>query len=76
MADEFSGSAVLAALLAELSEQGLGPADSSAGDPVSSYSVHGTIDVQALAEAVENALGGRTLDEAKSPAALNAANDG
>ncbi len=44
--------------------------------PLTSYTVHGTLNVGALAEAVESALGGGTLEEAKSPAELNAANDG
>ena len=47
-----------------------------AEDPRTSYPMHGTLDVQALAEAVESALGGGTLDDGKSPAELNAANDG
>jgi hypothetical protein len=67
---------ILAALLAELSRQGVGPSDVRLDDPLTSYSVHGTIDVEALAEAVESALGGGASEEAKSPAELNAANDG
>jgi hypothetical protein len=42
------------------------------------YPITGTIDLVALAQAVESALGGGTSDdeEAKTPAELNAANDG
>ncbi len=76
MADEIPQGTVLAALLAELSQQGFGPSDVRSDDPLTSYSVHGTLNVGALAEAVENALGGGALEEAKSPAELNAANDG
>jgi len=44
---------------------------------LTAYPIKGTIDVVALAEAVENALGGSTLDDdGKTPAELNAANDG
>jgi hypothetical protein len=76
MADETPQGVVLAALLAELSRQGFGPSDVRLDDPLTSYAVHGTLNVEALAEAVESALGGGTLEEAKSPAELNAANDG
>lgn len=78
MADATEGSSVLDALLHELSAQGQGPVP--AGDPsrLKAYPIKGTIDVVALAQAVENALGGTTSedDEAKTPAELNAANDG
>ena len=63
-------------LAAWLDEQGFGPREIRADDPLTTYPVHGTLDVQALAEAVESALGGGTLDDGKSPAELNAANDG
>jgi hypothetical protein len=76
MADEIAAGTVLAALLAELSNQGFGPMEVHAGDPLTTFSVHGTLNVEALAEAVESALGGGSLEEAKSPAELNAANDG
>jgi hypothetical protein len=76
MADDVATGTVLAALVAELAEQGFGPADIRSDDPLTTYSVHGTLDVQALAEAVESALGGGTMAEAKAPAELNAANDG
>lgn len=69
--------AVLAALLQELDEQGQGglPGDDPAR--LSAYPIKGTIDVLALAEAVESALGGATDDDdGKTPAELNAANDG
>ncbi|MDO8358922.1 MAG: hypothetical protein Q7T08_02640 [Devosia sp.] len=73
MAEDFSGNRVLDALVKELGEQGQG------GDPerLAAYPIKGTIDVLALAEAVENALGGNASDdEGKLPAEFNAANDG
>lgn len=76
MADE-TDSRILDALLRELSEQGQGGAPKSNPARLTSYPIKGTIDVVALAEAVENALGGSTLDDdGKTPAELNAANDG
>ena len=78
MADAASPGLVLDALLHELSVQGLG--DAAGGDRrhLTAYPIRGTVDLLALAEAVENALGGDTSDEeqAKTPAELNAANDG
>ncbi len=68
---------VLAALVRELANQGQGgvPGDNPAR--LTSYPIKGTIDVVALAEAVESALGGVTADDdGKTPAELNAANDG
>ena len=76
MADDVPSGTVLSALLDELSVQGFGPRDIRADDPLTRYPVHGTLDVQALADAVESALGGGPVDEAKAPAELNAANDG
>ena len=76
MDEEAPAGTVLSALLQGLAEQGFGPREIRADDPLTSYPVHGTLDVQALAEAVESALGGGTLDDGKSPAELNAANDG
>ena len=78
MAEAAASSAVLDALLRELSVQGQGGHAKADRQHLVAYPVKGTIDVLALAEAVESALGGGTLDdeEAKSPAELNAANDG
>ena len=76
MADEGDG-VVLAALVRELAAQGQGELPGSDPARLVSYPIKGTIDVVALAEAVENALGGVTSDEdGKTPAELNAANDG
>jgi hypothetical protein len=76
MADEGDG-VVLAALVRELAAQGQGGLPGSDPARLVSYPIKGTIDVVALAEAVENALGGVTSDEdGKTPAELNAANDG
>ena len=69
-------SPVLDALTEELDAQGHG----MAGDSrvvLRRYPIKGTIDLVALAEAVENALrGGTEPDDAKAPAELNATNDG
>ena len=74
MAEDIGSNTVLNALLSWLSSQGQG------GDRghLTAYPIKGTIDLVALAEAVESALGGDTSDEddAKTPAELNAANDG
>jgi hypothetical protein len=69
---------VLDALLRGLSAQGQGGSLQSGRRRPSSFPVKGTIDLVALAEEVENALGGGTSGEeqAKTPAELNAANDG
>jgi hypothetical protein len=69
---------VLDALLHELSAQGQGGFPGADRGHLTAYPIKGTIDLVALAEAVENALGGDTSDEeeAKTPAELNAANDG
>jgi hypothetical protein len=78
MADAAAPHTVLDALLHELSAQGQGGFPSSDREHLTAYPIKGTIDLVALAEAVESALGGDTSDEqeAKSPAELNAANDG
>ncbi len=78
MAEVAGSGAVLDALLHELSAQGQGGQPKADRGRLTAYPIKGTIDVLALAEAVESALGGGTLDdeEAKSPAELNAANDG
>jgi hypothetical protein len=68
---------VLDALVRELSQQGQAGIPSHDAGRLTAYPIKGTIDVVALAEAVENALGGNSSDdEAKTPAELNAANDG
>jgi hypothetical protein len=74
--DEAGGSAVLEALIAELGAQGQGnvPVDRRR---LTAYPIKGTIDVVALAEAVESALGGvASHDDGKTSAELSAANDG
>lgn len=78
MAETTAPGAVLDALLKGLGAQGLGNAAGADRGPVTAYPIRGTVDLVALAEAVENALGGDTSDEqqAKTPAELNAANDG
>ena len=76
MADDVPAGTVLAALVGELAAQGHGHGGGADLDPLTSYPVHGTLNVQALADAVENALGGGISEDAKSPAELNAANDG
>jgi hypothetical protein len=76
MADE-TFSRVMDALVDELERQGQGGVPM--GDPqrLTAYPIKGTIDIVALAEAVENALRGSALyDDGKTPAELNAANDG
>jgi hypothetical protein len=77
MGDDEIDSRVLAALVRELAEQGQGGVPGNDPARLTSYPIKGTIDVVALAEAVENALGGVTSDDdGKTPAELNAANDG
>ena len=68
---------IIDALVSELDAQGQGGAPAGNPQRLSAYPIKGTIDVVALAEAVENALrGGVEIDDGKSPAELNAANDG
>lgn len=75
--DDDTDRTVLDAIVRELREQGQGGVPSGAPNRLTAYPIKGTIDVVALAEAVENALRGVTLDdEGKTPAELNAANDG
>ena len=77
MDDGEEGDVVLDAVVRELLGQGQGGVTSEAPNRLTAYPIKGTIDVVALAEAVENALRGVTLeDEGKTPAELNAANDG
>jgi hypothetical protein len=71
--------AIVDALIRELDQQGQSgvPIDP---DHLTTYPVNGSIDVMALAEAVETALLAATVDgesnNGKTPAELNAANDG
>ena len=68
---------VLDALVRELDQQGQGGVPNDDPERLTAYPIKGTIDVVALAEAVENALRGVTSDDdGKTPAELNAANDG
>jgi hypothetical protein len=78
MAEGTSSGAVLDALLRELSVQGHAATRQAGERDLTAYPVGGTINLLALAEAVESALRGDTSDEeeAKTPAELNAANDG
>jgi hypothetical protein len=77
MADREATSPVLGALLEGLARQGQGGPPNGNQGSLAVYPITGTIDLLALAEAVENALGADTSNqEAKTPAELNAANDG
>ena len=78
MAEAATVDTVLNALLRGLDEQGQGGNPSPRERQLTAYPIKGTIDLVALAEAVESALGADTSDEeeAKTPAELNAANDG
>jgi hypothetical protein len=77
MDDLASQSTVLDALVRELDRQGQGGVPNDDPERLTAYPIKGTIDVVALAEAVENALRGLTSDDdGKTPAELNAANDG
>ncbi len=77
MAEDLTEDLVLNALVHELGEQGQGGAPAGRSDRLTAYPIKGTIDVVALAEAVENALRGSAQeDDGKAPAELNAANDG
>lgn len=78
MADAGTSGDVLRALLGGLSAQGYEGLATHDAAKLSAYPISGTLDLLALAGAVENALRGTTSDEeeAKSPADLNAANDG
>ncbi|MEO8756509.1 MAG: hypothetical protein ABI398_01985 [Devosia sp.] len=77
MAKAVPATIVLDALVRELAQQGQGGAPGNRPNRLTDYPIKGTIDVVALAEAVENALRGVTSDDdGKTPAELNAANDG
>ena len=77
MADGLADGLVLDALVRELTEQGQGGVPDEDPDRLTAYPIKGTIDVVALAEAVENALrGSAQYDDGKAPAELNSANDG
>lgn len=67
---------IVDALVKELDGQGQGGAPDTDQNRLVAYPIKGTIDVVALAEAVENALRGGGLEDGKAPAELNAANDG
>jgi hypothetical protein len=68
---------IIDALIRELDVQGQGGAPLNNPKRLAAYPIKGTIDIVALAEAVENALRGDVdIDDGKSPAELNAANDG
>jgi hypothetical protein len=70
-------SVIVDALVKELGEQGQGGVPRHNPDRLLAYPIKGTIDVIALAAAVESALVAVTADDdSKSPAELNAANDG
>ncbi|HWA20580.1 MAG TPA: hypothetical protein VG757_16460 [Devosia sp.] len=70
-------SLIIDALVRELGEQGQGGAPRHNADRLVAYPIKGTIDVVALAAAVESALVAVAADDdSKTPAELNAANDG
>lgn len=74
---EISEHMVVDALVGELDRQGQGGRPPDDPHRLTAYPIKGTIDVVALAEAVESALRGDTSeDDGKEPAELNAANDG
>ena len=75
MADQ-AGHRVIDIIVRELAAQGQGGVPGASHARLTAYPIKGTIDVVALAEAVENALRGVTDDDGKTPAELNAANDG
>jgi hypothetical protein len=76
MASE-KGRPVLDALVHELAEQGQPGFASGDLARLTAYPIKGTIDVIALAAAVENAIGGGAADsDGKTADELNAANDG
>ena len=76
MASE-GGRPVLDALVHELAEQGQPGFASGDLARLTAYPIKGTIDVVALAAAVENALNDRSADnDGKTADELNAANDG
>jgi hypothetical protein len=65
-------SRIVMALIEALQAQG-----HEAEAQANAYPVHGVVDIEALADSVETALGGlRAEDDGRNPAELNAANDG
>ena len=77
MAEAIPETVVLDALVGELDRQGQSGMPRGYPKRLTAYPIKGTIDVTALAEAVENALRGvSSEDDGKTPAELNAANDG
>lgn len=70
-------STIIDALVRELGEQGQGGTPRHNPDRLVAYPIKGTIDVIALAAAVESALVAVSADDvSKTSAELNAANDG
>lgn len=78
MAEAATSGAVLEALLNGLAAQGQALQSTTDRSHLVAYPINGSIDLLALAEAVQSALGGGTSEDedAKTPAELNAANDG
>lgn len=78
MAEADAANPALHALLHELAAQGQAGSSGRDESSLTAYPIRGTINLVALAEAVESALGADTSidEEAKTPAELNAANDG
>ena len=77
MVDALTDGIVLDALVQELALQGQGGVPGGDPERLTAYPIKGTIDVVALAEAVESALrGSAKYDDGKAPAELNSANDG
>lgn len=77
MADAVPVRTVLDAIVRELAAQGQPGVPDGRAERLTRYPIKGSIDVMALADAVENALGGsNAADDGKTPSELNAANDG
>ncbi|MEP7239736.1 MAG: hypothetical protein ABI697_02510 [Devosia sp.] len=77
MDDVLREGVVLEALVRGLGEQGQGGRPGNDPGRLKAYPIKGTIDLVALAEAIEIALrGGVQYDDGTAPADLNAANDG
>ena len=77
MAEDYVTQSLVDALVAELVEQGQGGGPRHDANWLTAYPIKGSIDILALAQAAGNALLAVEADEeAKTPAELNAANDG
>lgn len=75
--DRPAGPQLLQALIDGLRAQGQMGVPNGQAERLARYPIKGTIDLMALADAIENALGGSdAADDGKEPAELNAANDG